>query len=772
MKAKHIIITALMLIMGVNISPIMAQSGKNSLAAGSKLMEGQRLVSANQKYYLTVQPDGNLCIYTSSNTFVWCNMVTKGNGSYLSMQADGNLVVYDNKNKAGWYSMTQAYFDPKYSSSDWKPVRAVLEDNGTLSLYTAANKKVWNNTDKKEKAIVDPGVGFTGPTVVKNLKFKMPNSNVPGNYDVEITNTGEVFYNGDMKLGTVESLSQDSPKSPEVDSYLWPNSTVYYVLPNGHERAKNIREGIDYLNTYTNICMVQRTNQKDYVEFVVETTGNHSSVGRIGGRQEIHIENPDMITVVHEVMHALGFHHTQAREDRDKFVTINFSKIQKGKEHNFQKSFDKQSNLGVYDYTSCMHYSSEAFTVKQGTKTIIRKDGSSEEMGSWVTMSPTDVANIAAVYPKCPSKSAVKPLPSASKTDSDICGAKDAKTKYQTSMKPGDRLLENEKLVSANGRFQFRVTPEGEFVIEEILNSGTCPYHELYRFPIERAGEKPEVSFFSYNPDGNICMVSKQQKGYCVTNGRDATASVILNKSVKLTLTDDGRLSLINGNGEDIWATSAPRGTRTAPPPTTPGTRTAPTTTAPGVGTRTAPQKEPVPVRTAPVKEPIKHAKPTIPIRGVSLNTQGLTKISNPNFRSNEGLTPEWRVDMGSIVYVEYIVIKNSPNAQDLRGRSFYVTTGTSSVTTRPSYEPAADNAPFIHDINGRDRISSEKVLPLGPYMWNTNSDMVIPIQRYVKIMSISLQKEGIDMTPLHMADVEIYQKAPEPPAKGQRPAY
>lgn len=127
----------------------LAQSGTSTLAAGAKLTEGQRIYSPNKSHYLVMQTDGNLCIYTSSDRFVWCNMATKGSGCHLIMQADGNLVVYDRNNQACWSSETHPYYDSKYQSNDWKPVRSALEDDGTLCLYTASNKKVWNSTAGK-----------------------------------------------------------------------------------------------------------------------------------------------------------------------------------------------------------------------------------------------------------------------------------------------------------------------------------------------------------------------------------------------------------------------------------------------------------------------------------------------------------------------------------------------------------------------------------------------------------------------------------------------
>ncbi|QGW28036.1 hypothetical protein [Phnomibacter ginsenosidimutans] len=149
------------------------------------------------------------------------------------------------------------------------------------------------------------------------------------------------------------------------------------------------------------------------------------------------------------------------------------------------------------------------------------------------------------------------------------CEAKDAAIKYQSSMNPGQKLLEKEKMVSANGRYQLRATTDGNFVIEEVVNAGDCSYKEVYRFPLQNGGSKPSVGFFSFNPDGNLCMDSKNGKGYCATTGRDAAAALILGKGVKLEMSNDGRLRLLDKQGKEIWTTPIPT-TTTTPTPTTP----------------------------------------------------------------------------------------------------------------------------------------------------------------------------------------------------------
>ncbi len=51
-----------------------------------------------------------------------------------------------------------------------------------------------------------------------------------------------------------------------------------------------------------------------------------------------------------------------------------------------------------------------ASDINKGINTITRRDGKKEEMGQWDGMSATDISNIAAIYPGCPTKTG-KPSP-------------------------------------------------------------------------------------------------------------------------------------------------------------------------------------------------------------------------------------------------------------------------------------------------------------------------------------------------------------------------
>ncbi|XP_014680189.1 PREDICTED: zinc metalloproteinase nas-4-like [Priapulus caudatus] len=76
------------------------------------------------------------------------------------------------------------------------------------------------------------------------------------------------------------------------------------------------------------------------------------------------------MTVQHEMMHCMGFYHTQSRADRDSYVRIYLQNVMQGQEHNFDKVSTSVASLyGAYDLLSIMHYDCYSFS-KNGYPTI------------------------------------------------------------------------------------------------------------------------------------------------------------------------------------------------------------------------------------------------------------------------------------------------------------------------------------------------------------------------------------------------------------------
>ncbi|ODM96033.1 Zinc metalloproteinase nas-4 [Orchesella cincta] len=133
-----------------------------------------------------------------------------------------------------------------------------------------------------------------------------------------------------------------------------------------------------------------------------KSKGCWSYVGRVGtGKQDLSLPIGciNHRTVVHEVMHALGFSHEHVRHDRDNYVEILWGNIQQGRERNFQKKHGRADPFGPYDYESIMHYERNAFS-KGGHTDTIRPLRGHAPIGKGRHMSHWDVVKINRMY-KC-----------------------------------------------------------------------------------------------------------------------------------------------------------------------------------------------------------------------------------------------------------------------------------------------------------------------------------------------------------------------------------
>ncbi|XP_070574803.1 zinc metalloproteinase nas-4-like isoform X2 [Ptychodera flava] len=209
-----------------------------------------------------------------------------------------------------------------------------------------------------------------------------------------------------------ENIVKETPGFMEGDIYIgpmvprnaitnlnkrWPNAQVPYEIWGFDSAAvTRINAAIQEYHTHTCMRWVRRTTQRDYVRFVPKS-GCWSPVGRTGGMQELSVGgacNWSRGVIMHEMMHAAGFHHEQTRLDRDNYVTIYWQNIQRGLEFNFQKyALDTQGTS--YDYASIMHYPRNAFS-SNGYDTIVPKQ--SVSIGNRNAFSQTDIRELNKLY--------------------------------------------------------------------------------------------------------------------------------------------------------------------------------------------------------------------------------------------------------------------------------------------------------------------------------------------------------------------------------------
>jgi hypothetical protein len=213
---------------------------------------------------------------------------------------------------------------------------------------------------------------------------------------------GKLILEGDIILGNVKPT-----RALVVDDIgkLWPNNKIYYVLPQNHPSFNDIQLAIGHINKVTNLELVARKAQNNYLNFI-EGEGCSSYFGMIGGKQDVIIGACGKGGVAHEILHAAGLLHEQSRSDRDRYIKINQSNIEDGKVEQFDKRTDIASDFGQYDYGSIMHYGKTAFS-KNGGNTIdilIPPASHDTEIGNREALSDKDVAAINNMYPAKPCK--------------------------------------------------------------------------------------------------------------------------------------------------------------------------------------------------------------------------------------------------------------------------------------------------------------------------------------------------------------------------------
>jgi hypothetical protein len=96
------------------------------------LLPDQALLSADGRYSVVMQTDGNLVEYTFGPRVVWASGTYGHPGARLAMQADGNLVIYQGST-------------PIWNTGTWGlgPSFAVIQTDNNFVVYTNSGRATW-----------------------------------------------------------------------------------------------------------------------------------------------------------------------------------------------------------------------------------------------------------------------------------------------------------------------------------------------------------------------------------------------------------------------------------------------------------------------------------------------------------------------------------------------------------------------------------------------------------------------------------------------------
>uniref|UniRef100_A0AB38Z1Q2 Peptidase M12A domain-containing protein n=1 Tax=Jururu reovirus TaxID=3078408 RepID=A0AB38Z1Q2_9REOV len=169
--------------------------------------------------------------------------------------------------------------------------------------------------------------------------------------------------------------------------------------------------GMDEIEDKTCVRFVARTTEALYVSITNTATGCWSYVGRSLSNTEnqVNLQIPECVdsgTIVHELMHAIGFYHEFTRPDRDSYVSIDKTALtaedQTGTffEDNYPKMADNEVVLygRPYDYGSVMHYSKYAAAASPAKPVMNNLQPWIGDFGNRNGLSASDVIDINYMY--------------------------------------------------------------------------------------------------------------------------------------------------------------------------------------------------------------------------------------------------------------------------------------------------------------------------------------------------------------------------------------
>jgi len=168
-------------------------------------------------------------------------------------------------------------------------------------------------------------------------------------------------HSSTKKLSAQSTVKEHSTFTSNFN-LLWPGGKVYYTINNPVNQG-TINAAISYWSSHTQLQFIQRTNQANYIVFSgapAQGSGD-SQLGMVGGPQQIRlINNVDFGGVLHEIGHAIGLMHEQARTDRGAYINVNYANINS----NWRPQYDTYPGLsgyqiGLFDFDSIMLYPSD-----------------------------------------------------------------------------------------------------------------------------------------------------------------------------------------------------------------------------------------------------------------------------------------------------------------------------------------------------------------------------------------------------------------------------
>ena len=220
--------------------------------------------------------------------------------------------------------------------------------------------------------------------------------------------SGDPMENPDLFQGDIIGEDEDRNAVP-TKNRRWPFGKIPYIIDNSLRiYAPRIRAAMDHIERNTCIKFVPRGNERDYIKLFAGQ-GCYSYWGYVArGEQPLSLGRGCEWTgtMMHELLHAVGFAHEQNRSDRDEFLTINWDNIKPDFKSQFAKLNTWENRLITpFDYSSIMIYGELSFSKdrSRNLRTMVPKQAGVRLVppDQKTTISSDDVKRINVLY-DCP----------------------------------------------------------------------------------------------------------------------------------------------------------------------------------------------------------------------------------------------------------------------------------------------------------------------------------------------------------------------------------
>lgn len=224
---------------------------------------------------------------------------------------------------------------------------------------------------------------------------------------------GLAVTDGDIVFDRAGGSPKTSAAGSITDSgKLWTGGVVPYTIDAAVTQPDRITRALAEWTAKTPLRFVARTNQANWLKFIrpAEPYACNSWVGMIGGGQEVNLgDQCSDLAAIHELGHAIGLWHEQARNDRDQFIRVRFDNVNLPCVQNFDKYLQDGKESSPYDYASAMQYYPYAFS-RNGLPTIETLPAGIP-IGSGTKLSAIDADAVSRIYGRTATATTISTFP-------------------------------------------------------------------------------------------------------------------------------------------------------------------------------------------------------------------------------------------------------------------------------------------------------------------------------------------------------------------------